>query len=152
MDDIMEFINWLRNETEDKVSTLADQYNKLMQVDSGQLSSDPDVIALRYQEDRVKQAHNDSLIELQLLTRVLKALGTTKSSDNYIMVPEYFHKYVSFQRKNTNYKDNPGLLVQDMFISMGEDELPGRVSDWVNDNPNDAINAVMQGYKVKSRN
>ena len=125
---------------EDAVKAISGQLGDLLESDDGELTVDPDIIALRQKEESLRIYINGLIIEQNLLEQLVSAADWKPTPKK---LPKDFVKYVEKQFSNTAYKRNPGLIVQDMFIGLDGDLLPQELADWVEDNPNEAINTIM---------
>ena len=125
---------------EDAVKAISGQLGDLLESDDGELTVDPDIIALRQKEESLRIYINGLIIEQNLLEKLVSATEWKPTSKK---LPKDFVKYVKKQFGNIAYKRNPGLIVQDMFIGLGEESLPQELEYWVEDNPNEAINTIM---------
>lgn len=125
---------------EDAVKAIGGQLGDLLEDDDGELTVDPDTMSLRQREESLRVFLNGLIIEQNLLEQLVSA---TEWKPTPKKLPKDFVKYVKKQFGNTSYKRNPGLIVQDMFIGLGTESLPQELADWVEDNPNEAINTIM---------
>lgn len=133
-------VDTLKN-CDEAVKAIGGQLGDLLENDDGELTVDPDIIALRQKEESLRIYINGLIIEQNLLEQLVSAYKHSQKVTNKL--PEVFLNYVKKQFGNTAYKRNPGLIVQDMFIGLGEESLPQELSDWIEDNPNEAINTIM---------
>ena len=125
---------------EDAVKVIGGQLGDLLESDDGELTVDPDTMSLRQREESLRIFLNGLIIEQNLLEQLVSA---TEWKPTPKKLPKDFVKYVKKQFGNTAYHDNPGLIVQDMFIGLGMEALSDGLSDWIEDNPNEAINTIM---------
>ena len=125
---------------EDAVKAISGKLGDLLENDDGELTVDPDTMSLRQQEESLRVFLNGLIIEQNLLKQLVSATDWKPTPKK---LPKDFVKYVKKQFGNTSYKRNPGLIVQDMFIGLGDDSLPAELSGWIEDNPNEAINTIM---------
>jgi hypothetical protein len=125
---------------EDAVKAISGQLGDLLESDDGELTVDPNITSLRQQEESLRIFLNGLVIEQNLLKQLVSAADWKPTPKK---LPKDFVKYVEKQFSNTAYKRNPGLVVQDMFIGLGDDSLPAELSGWIEDNPNEAINTIM---------
>ena len=125
---------------EDAVKAISGQLGDLLESDDGELTVDPDTMSLRQREESLRIFLNGLIIEQNLLGQLVSA---TKWEPSPKKLPKVFSDYVKKQFGNQAYNSNPGLIVQDMFIGLGDDSLPVELSDWIEDNPNEAINTIM---------
>ena len=125
---------------EDAVKVIGGQLGDLLESDDGELTVDPDTMSLRQREESLRIFLNGLIIEQNLLEQLVSATEWKRTPKK---LPKDFVKYVKKQFGNTAYHDNPGLIVQDMFIGLGMEALSDGLSDWIEDNPNEAINTIM---------
>ena len=125
---------------EDAVKAIGGQLGDLLEDDDGELTVDPSITSLRQREESLRIFLNGLIIEQNLLEQLVSATDWKPTPKK---LPKDFVKYVEKQFSNTAYKSNPGLIVQDMFIGLDGDLLPQELADWVEDNPNEAINTIM---------
>lgn len=126
---------------EDAVKVIGGQLGDLLENDDGELTIDPKVTVLRQQEESLRIYLNGLIIEQNLLEQLVSASKWKPKVSSEL--PKDFTVYVKKQFGNQAYKGNPGLIVQDMFIGLGAESLPNDLSDWIEDNPNEAINTIM---------
>lgn len=132
-------VDTLKN-CDEAVKAISGKLGDLLENDDGELTINLDIIALRQKEESLRLYLNGLIIEQNLLEQLVSA---TKGEPTPKKLPKDFVKYVEKQFGNTAYKRNPGLIVQDMFIGLGDDSLPAELSGWIEDNPNEAINTIM---------
>lgn len=132
-------VDTLKN-CDEAVKAIGGQLGDLLESDDGKLTVDPDIIALHQKEESLRIYINGLIIEQNLLEQLVSATDWKPTPKK---LPKDFVKYVEKQFGNTAYKNNPGLIVQDMFIGLDGDLLPQELADWVEDNPNEAINTIM---------
>ena len=132
-------VDTLKNYDE-AVKAIGGQLGDLLENDDGELTVDPDTISLRQQEESLRVFLNGLIIEQNLLEQLVSA---TKGEPTPKKLPKVFLDYAKKQFGNQAYNSNPGLIVQDMFIGLDGDLLPQELADWVEDNPNEAINTIM---------
>ena len=132
-------VDTLKN-CDEAVKAIGGQLGDLLENDDGELTINSDIIALRQKEESLRIYINGLIIEQNLLEQLVSATDWKPTPKK---LPKDFVKYVEKQFGNTAYKRNPGLIVQDMFIGLDGDLLPQELADWVEDNPNEAINTIM---------
>ena len=93
--------------------------NDLLSEDNGELSVDPEVISRRRQEEVLLERIKGLYVQEDLLSKII--LGWHEKAS--VTVPEVADKYISAHKKSHPYKGQPGLIIQDTFISMGDDDL-----------------------------
>lgn len=122
------------------VKAVGGQLGDLLENDDGELTINSEIIALRQKEESLRLYLNGLIIEQNLLEQLVSA---TKGEPTPKKLPKVFLDYAKKQFGNQAYNSNAGLIVQDMFIGLGDDSLPAELSGWIEDNPNEAINTIM---------
>lgn len=132
-------VDTLKN-CDEAVKAIGGQLGDLLENDDGELTINSDIIALRQKEESLRLYLNGLIIEQNLLEQLVSA---TKGEPTPKKLPKVFLDYAKKQFGNQAYNNNAGLIVQDMFIGLGDDSLPAEISGWIEDNPNEAINTIM---------
>jgi len=141
---LIEQLSGLHDSVSDQLESNTTKLRELLAVDSGELSVDKEVISLRKEEDFLMEQVKTLAIQEELLSRIIRYFG----KDNRVVIPKVADEYIQQMENAIPYKDKLGLIVQDTFIGMGEEDLPQDFQDWLDDHPDDFINAVMGGYTI----
>lgn len=141
---LIEQLSGLHDSVSDQLESNTTKLRELLAVDSGELSVDKEVISIRKEEDFLMEQVKTLAIQEELLSRIIRYFG----KDNRVVIPKVADEYIQQIENAIPYKDKPGLVVQDTFIGMGEEDLPQDFQDWLDDHPDDFINAVMGGYTI----
>jgi len=143
----LHYLKMLDKDVSERLSKVTKAFNNLSEKDNGALSDDRAIVSLRTQE----KEYSDLAYMLNIQDSLLKQIIGFFESEDKIKVPKMFADYVKGQYKKGSYhRNHPGVVIQDMFMELGEEALPEDLDDWIQDHPEDAINAIMtENYEVE---
>ena len=143
----LHYLKLLDNDISDRLTKVTKAFNDLSESDNGSLSDDRAIVSLRAQE----KEYSDLAYMLNIQDSLLKQAISFLDNESKIKVPKMFADYVKGQYKKGSYhRNHPWVVVQDMFMGLSDESLPEELDDWIQDHPEDAINAIMSdNYEVE---
>ena len=148
--DIVSYLNNTKHEYENELHNTQNKLSALIKGDDGHFGYDSDLLHLRHSEELLSAQYGAIITQLNLLNVIIPVIQGIADGGLKVVVPKYVDTYLKKQVAKPSYRGQPALLLQDTFVGFGSDDLPAKIIDFIDDNPETIIRAIMDGYTVEN--